>query len=106
MSRYDLTIRPDVDATSATVGWDRPLQTFFVQVRRLEDGEEISFIWEGTDYRELPRPADAIRIVEPFCEIPEDLGKRLEIDRMKTSGQADGDAQIAAKAFIRGRKCG
>jgi len=104
MSRYDLEVRSDVDATSATIGWDRPLQTFFVQVRRIKDGEETSFIWEGLDYGELPSPADAIRIVAPYCEVPGDLARRLEVDHMKTSAQGDGHAQIAARAFIEQRR--
>lgn len=101
MSRHDLPVRPESGASSASIGWDRPLQTFFSQVRRIEDGEEISFIWEGMAPGELRTPADAIRILAPFCEIPADLGKMLELDRLKTLGQLDGDAQVAVKRFIR-----
>lgn len=104
MSRYELTARPESGATSAAIGWDRPLQTFFVQVRRFEDGEETSFLWEGLDYQALSDAADAIRLAEPYCIIPEDLGQRLEIDRLKTLANVDGAAQVAMREFLNDRR--
>lgn len=100
MSRYDVPVKAGSGASSAAIGWDRPLQTFFVQICRLEDGEEVSFLWEGTDYQALPTAANAIRLIEACCEVPADTGSRLEIDRLKTSGRADGEHQIAARQFI------
>lgn len=100
MSRHDVPVKAGSGASSASIGWDRPLQTFFVQVRRIKDGEEDCFLWEGTDYRALPTASDAIRLIEPFCTIPADLGQCLEIDRLKTSARPDGEHQIAARVFI------
>lgn len=100
MSRYELQTRRGSGASSASIGWDRALQTFFAQVHRMEGDEEIAFIWQGTVFQELPTPADALRLIEPYCDVPGDLAKRLEIDRLQTLADRDGPAQIAAKAFI------
>ncbi|WP_054947606.1 hypothetical protein [Novosphingobium sp. KN65.2] len=100
MSRYELQTRRGSGASLASIGWDRPLQTYFVQVHRVEDDEEIAFIKQGTVFQELPNPADALRLIEPYCDAPDDLAKRLEIDRLQTLADGDGPAQIAAKNFI------
>ena len=103
MSRHALPIREGLEASSAWIGWDRPLLTFFAQVF-VEDPsdpeEEIDILWRGTFKGELPRPVDAIVLLEPFCEIPAEIAAQLEIDRMKTLAQFDGPSQQEAKAFI------
>ncbi|WP_375383183.1 hypothetical protein [uncultured Sphingomonas sp.] len=90
-------------ATSVALGWDRPLSTFFVQVFRPdpdEEGEETSFIWTGTARGELSSPAEAIEIARPWANLPDDLGRMLELDRLKTSATGDGLAQAATKRWI------
>ncbi|MFC0205324.1 hypothetical protein [Novosphingobium soli] len=103
MSRHELIPLPDTHAIGGAVGWDRPLQTFFAQVYRIENGEETAFIWEGLDFRELKTPAEALRVVAPYCALPEGLAQALEVDRLKTSGTWDGAAQLDAKRFMNGR---
>lgn len=101
MSRYDFTGK--AGATTVSLGWDRPLATFFVQVFRPDpeaDGEEHAFIWQGSMPGELPKAADAIRLAEPYAHLPPDLGATLETDRLKTLGQQDGKAQRAAKRWL------
>jgi len=82
------------------IGWDRPLETFFVQVLgphpTLEGEEEVLF-WKGTDIRELPTAADALAAARPWALLPADLGATLETDRMKTLGKSDGEHQVAVK---------
>ncbi|WP_374133320.1 hypothetical protein [Sphingomonas sp. 28-62-20] len=87
---------------SAFVGWDRPLQTYFAQVLSApdEDGEEIELVWVGTAFGELPRAVDAIRVLEPYCQIEASLAAQLEIDRMACLATRDGPNQLEAKAFM------
>lgn len=94
-------------ATSVALGWDRPLNTFYVQVFRpdpADEAEETSFIWKGTAIGELSSPAAAIEIARPWANLPDDLGRTLELDRLKTSATGDGVAQIATKRWIEGNR--
>ncbi len=94
-------------ATSVALGWDRPRNTFFVQVFRPdpdEEGEETSFIWKGTAIGELSSPAAAIEIARPWATLPDDIGRTLELDRLKTSATGGGLAQATAKRWIEGRR--
>ncbi|WP_242121385.1 hypothetical protein [Sphingomonas lacusdianchii] len=101
MSRYDFSGKNG--ATKVSIGWDRPLSTFFVQVLRPDpemDDEEQAFIWEGTSPGELTKAADAIRIAEPYADLPADIASTLETDRLRTLGQSDGTAQHTAKQWL------
>ena len=101
MSRYDFPGKGV--ANSVTIGWDRPLATFFVQVMQPHpriDGEEAIFIWRGTAPGELPTAAAAIALAADYADLPDDLGAILETDRLKSLGTFDGPAQMAAKPFI------
>ena len=94
-------------ATSVAIGWDRPLQTFFVQVFRPDPddaSEEASFIWKGTEPGELRTPMMAIAAARPWSTLPDDLAHTLEVDRLKASGTPDGVAQIEAKRWIEGNR--
>ena len=44
----------------AVVGWDEPMQTYFLQY--LEDEEELVW-WPGTDHAEIPTFADLCRVI-------------------------------------------
>ena len=90
--------------TTVTIGWDRPLGSFFVQVTRPHptmEGEDEIVEWQGTEPDELPTAAAAIGIGTHFADLPETLGATLETDRMKTFGAFDGPAQRAARPFLR-----
>jgi hypothetical protein len=91
---------------SVAIGWDRPLDTFYVQVSRPEpedEGERETFVWEGTSPRELPTAAAAIAVAASHAELPADLASTLETDRLKTLGSFDGPAQTAMKRQRFGR---
>ena len=92
-------------ATDVSIGWDRPLQTFFVQVFRLDpemEGEETAFIWEGTAPGELKTAGAAIAIAAPYADLPADLAAILETDRLRTLRTSDGERQIAMKRRLFG----
>lgn len=101
MSRHDFPGKGV--ASSVSIGWDRPLDTFFVQVMQPHpriDDEEALYIWRGTSPGELPTAAAAIEIAGEFADLPETLGATLETDRLKTLGTFDGPAQQAMKPFV------
>ena len=79
MSRHAIPLKAGSDATEAFVGWDRPLQTFFVQVLRQNDGEDDTLLWEGADYGEIKTPAEALRLIEPWCDIPDGISVTLQM---------------------------
>lgn len=101
MSRH--TFAGKSGATNVTIGWDRPLATFFVQVFRpdpQQGGEDTAFIWEGTAAGELPTAASAMRLAEPYADLPPTLGATLETDRLRTVATPDGMAQVAVRRFL------
>lgn len=106
MSRHDLQPRPDSSGVvRATVGWDRPLQTFFAQVffateDEPEEGEAL--IWSGTEPGELLTAEAAIAIVAPHAIVPAELADRLTAEMRSTSGVKDGAHQVAAKRSLFG----
>lgn len=101
MSRHDLQPKADQPhVVRATVGWDRPLQTFFAQVFfRTEDEPEEgeALIWFGTAPGELLKPEAVIAIVAPHVDVPGDLVDTLAADMRATIGIKDGVQQVAAK---------
>lgn len=97
MSRYEFPGRRG--GVSVSIGWDRPLSTFFVQVIQAGADDDM-LVWEGTSPGEIPTAAQAIRIAADHTDLPEDLGRVLETDRLRTLGMEDGPAQRAAKNFI------
>lgn len=98
MSRHQF---PGLDGTSTVaVGWDRPLQTFFVQVLRQHPhlaGEEETVAWHGTATGELCSAREAVTIASRWADLPGDFAITLETERLKTLGKSDGEAQIAMK---------
>jgi len=99
MSRHTFTGNA---GTTVAIGWDRPLFTFFVQVLRPHptmEGEDDMVEWQGTEPDELPTAASAIEIAARYADLPEDLGAKLETDRLKTLGTANGPAQRAVRPF-------
>ncbi|KAF2857183.1 MULTISPECIES: hypothetical protein [Sphingomonas] len=85
---------------SVAIGWDRPLETFYVQVSRPDPedpGERDTFVWKGLAPGELSTAAAAIAIATPHAALPTDLGTTLETDRLQTLGSFDGPAQAAMK---------
>ena len=86
MSRHQF---PGLDGASTVfIGWDRPMQTFFVQVLRPHPhlaGEEETVAWHGTAIGELANAREAVTIASRWARLPSDLAIRLETDRLKTA---------------------
>jgi len=102
MSRRDVPVKSSAaPIVRVTVGWDRPLATFFAQAFAIaEDGEEIAIVWRGSYPGELPTARSAIAVIEQYCDVPDDLAVQLETDRLATLAQSDGPNQQAAKRAL------
>lgn len=102
MSRREVPLKDGCTRVArVVVGYDRPLETFFAQAIAIDaDGEEDCLIWQGTYPGELPTPRSAIALIEDYCDVPEDLARHLETDRLATLAQADGPNQQAAKRAL------
>ena len=104
MSRHELRALPEaVVVTRGIVGWDRPLQTFFAQLFSInEEDEEEAHVWVGTFPGELGTAAAALAVVCNDCVVPDDLGAKLETDRLATLATFDTPQQADIKArFVR-----
>lgn len=106
MSRHDLEPRADQPhVVRATIGWDRPLQTFFAQVFfRTEDepDEGEPLIWLGTSLGEILDPEAAIAIVAPHAIVPTNLPATLLAEMQATIGVRDSHRQAAVKRALFG----
>ena len=102
MSRHEFAGK--AGATRVVLGWDRPLDTFFVQVFRPDstDEEDSSLIWFGIAPGELATAASAIALARPYANLPDEIAAILETDRLRTLGISDGERQIAAKRRLFG----
>ena len=78
MSRYRLlSVHPDHETI---VGWDNPLQTFFVYVRDTTTPEEEDdrFVFEkGERIQEILTVADLARVVKPYALFPSSVQEAL-----------------------------
>ena len=86
MSRHQF---PGIEpGTSVSIGWDRPLGTFFVQVLRPHPhltGEDETVAWHGAHPGELTTAAAAVTIASRWADLPADLAITLETDRLMTA---------------------
>jgi hypothetical protein len=85
MSRHEIpALNP---AHKVIVGWDHPMQTFFVQVidRAKEDAgddEDDKFVlWVGCTPRELYEVEDVRRAVRKFADLTPEMGATLYGDK-------------------------
>lgn len=83
MSRHELAARDP--AHKIIVGWDHPMQTFFVQVidRWLEnEGHDDKFVlWRGCSLRELYEVDDVARVVGRYAELTPEMRSSLYGDK-------------------------
>lgn len=101
MSRHSLPPRPDVShVIRVDVGWDRPLQIFYVQIFTSDEAEDEDgqvFLWLGTAPGELPTAEAVITVVRPYAIVDEGLARQLKSDMEVTRSQVDGAHQAAMK---------
>lgn len=92
MSRYSLRpLAGHAELFEVALGWDPGLGTYFVMVFGVPDNEcepDIS-LWRGTSLREIGTPAEIIALAAAYAEVPEDLARQLEIDRLQSPHNPD-----------------
>jgi hypothetical protein len=76
MSQYKL--QKCAKGYSVVCGWDRPLQTFFVQIRKSHQ----LIVWKGTNHRELPNLSDLRALLVGIAQIPPDIASALESEKI------------------------
>lgn len=65
------------------VGWDHPLQTFFVQVKskNLAKHSGIYVLWVGCSMREIYEVDDLVRALRPYTKLGCELSATLYADK-------------------------
>jgi hypothetical protein len=100
MSRYTITVtnddHPDPDAT---IGYDPPLRTFFLQAFPDETGDDLA-LWLGTSDREY-ETLDALHMAAlsrgySFMPLLEDVALLLAADLAKEADRPPHDGPLAA----------
>lgn len=83
MSRHEIPARDP--AHKIIVGWDHPMQTFFMQVidRKKEDaGEDEKFAaWHGCSLREIYEVDDLRRALRRYGDLSASMGATLYGDK-------------------------
>lgn len=87
-----------------TVGWDRPLETYFATVLRPGEDEDMVLVWIGTAIGEITNAANVIAAIAPYAEPAADLRSRLEEDRGANAGKPDSPHQRAVKSLLLARE--
>lgn len=92
MSRHTIRAKTP-ERHEITVGWDRPLRTFFAHVHdrdilRRIDAEEISeddedpiILWVGGKHGECPTVEELAQRLEPYADIPAEIRAVLAEDK-------------------------
>jgi hypothetical protein len=62
------------------VGWDNPLETFFVQVWDESADEDDPVLWAGARPGEVASVEALAELVRPYGEVPDELLGRLRED--------------------------
>jgi hypothetical protein len=92
MSRHELAPHPDHGATTVTVGWDAPLDTYYVQVFA---GDSV-LLWYGTSPHEVADPRVVLTAARLYADLPDGLAEQLIADRA-----AEGDRFSSRPAPVR-----
>lgn len=103
MSRHVFRGADAIGPVTVSIGWDRPLRTFFIRVHREAEGEEEEVMWRGGAPGEIAEAAQLVALAAPFASLPADVVDILDADRAREC-EPDGPAQIAARAFLFGRR--
>lgn len=104
MSRYSLKpLAHHAELFEVALGWDAGLGTFFLTLfgGPDEDRETDIRLWRGTRPREIATVAELIALAAPYAEIPDDLARKLEIDRLARPLNPDRPASHLLQQLLR-----
>lgn len=99
MSRYTLTVTSDERSDpDATIGYDPPLRSFFLQAFPDESGVDLA-LWLGTSDREYETLealyAAALAKGFDFTPLPDDIRDQLASDQAQASGRPAHNGPLA-----------
>jgi hypothetical protein len=78
VSRHRIAEKPN----EIVVGWDPPLQTFFLQILDPEkDEEEEIVLWLGARHGELQKVDDLAAALAPYASLTPELAQQLEAEK-------------------------
>jgi hypothetical protein len=81
MSRHCISRNP----LEIIVGWDPPLQTYFLQITDPTKDEENQFVlWCGTYPDELPTTESLADVLAPYAVLTLDLREQLEDEKARS----------------------
>ena len=81
MSRHCIATDPH----EIVVGWDPPLQTYFLQIiDPAKSEEEELLLWLGAAPHDLPTVASLAVALVPYTVLPEELARQLETERAES----------------------
>jgi hypothetical protein len=99
MSRYTITVTSDERSDpDATIGYDPPQRTFFLQAFPEESGDDLT-LWLGTSDREY-ETLDALLAAAlakgfDFTPLPDDIRDQLARDQAQASGRPPHNGPLA-----------
>lgn len=100
MSRYAIREGADLEVV---VGWDPPLQTFFVQVYIPEgrpSGDDQILVWEGTEPEAITDVEQVRELVGEHAEVSDQVLMRLENDRKTSRPPSPAQRAVLQSAYI------
>ena len=104
MTRY--SIDPFSGRFEITIGWDRPLNSFFAQVHDLEvsdddEGDPV-VVWVGATHSEILTPEALQLHIARYGTIPDEIMQTLRADRVATLDTGDTRLQRAMRGIAEG----
>lgn len=76
MSRHEI----NTETIRAIVGWDQPLNSYFVQVwdrTKHEDDPAAELVWIGCGYQEITDLDEVRRVLAPWVKLPDQMVRAL-----------------------------
>lgn len=82
MSRHEIKSGSN-PALEITVGWDQPLQTYFVIVKDncIDERDDRIICWAGASPQELYEIDDLQKVLQPYAIMGADLRQKLYADK-------------------------
>jgi len=104
MTRY--SVNPFSGRFEITIGWDRPLNSYFAQVHDLEvsddDESDPVVVWVGATHSEILTPEALQLHIARYATIPDEIMQTLRDDRVATLDIGDTRLQRTMRGFAEG----
>ena len=105
MSRH--TVPPKSSGTTVVVGWDNPLQSYFAQVIREQDGGGVDddddpvLLWLGASHHEHLTPDSLAEPLRPYADLDQELLAQLRSDRAEAAERKPSHLQSQMQQLLR-----